>query len=174
LVPTASPVFQPLGNHHDRAAFSCSVEALDVYFRRYARQDVRSRAAAVWVLYDVAASRVAGYYTLSAFGIQPHAIPQEFLKKLPHYDPLPAILLGRLAVDSRYRRQRYGEMLLLDALRRSWEQSAIIGAVAMIVDAKDDPARAFYEHYDFIRVLDDEYRLYLPMKAIESMVRGDG
>ncbi len=170
-MPTAQSVFQPLGNHHDRAAFSCGVEALDAYFQRYARQDVRSRAAAVWVLYDAAASRVAGYYTLSAFSIQPQAIPPEFLKKLPHYDPLPAILLGRLAVDSRYRGLQYGEMLLLDALRRGWEQSATIGAVAVIVDAKDDHARAFYEHYDFTRVLDDEYRLYLPMKTIESMVQ---
>ncbi|MDQ6604716.1 MAG: GNAT family N-acetyltransferase [Chloroflexota bacterium] len=173
-MPPAQPVFQPLGNHHDRVAFSCGVEALDTYFQRYARQDVRSRAAAVWVLYDEASAHVAGYYTLGAFSIRPQAIPQEFLKKLPRYDPLPAILLGRLAVDSRYRVRRYGEMLLLDALRRSWEQSAIIGAVAVIVDAKDDTARTFYEHYDFTRVLDDEYRLYLSMKTIERMVQGDG
>lgn len=172
-MPPAQPVFQPLGNHHDRGAFSCGVEALDTYFQRYARQDVRSRAAAVWVLYDQASSHVAGYDTLSAFGVRPHSIPAEFLKKLPHYDPLPAILLGRLAVDSRYRGRRYGEMLLLDALRRSWEQSAIIGAVAVIVDAKDDSARAFYQHYDFTPVLDDEYRLYLPMKTIERMMHGD-
>lgn len=173
-MPPAQPIFQPLGNHHDRAAFACGVEALDTYFQRYARQDVRSRAAAVWVLYDTASSHVAGYYTLSAFGIQPHALPPDVLKRLPHYDPLPAILLGRLAVDSRYRGRRYGEMLLLDALRRSWEQSAVIGAVAVIVDAKDDPARAFYEHYGFMRVLDDAYRLYLPMKTIEHMVHSDG
>lgn len=172
-MPPSRPIFQPLGNHHNRAAFSCGVEALDTYFQRFASQDVRSRAAAVWVLYDEPAASVAGYYTLSAFGIQPQAVPPEFLKRLPRYDPLPAVLLGRLAVDSRSRGQRYGEKLLLNALARSWEQSAIIGAVAVIVDAKDDAARAFYERYDFTRVLDNEYRLYLPMKTIEKMMHGD-
>lgn len=72
----------------------------------------------------------------------------------------------------RYARQ--GEMLLFDALWRSWEQSAIISAVTVIVDAKNDPARAFYEYYDFTPVLDDEYHLYLSMKTIEHMVQSDG
>lgn len=170
----ARPIFQPLGTHHDRTALTCGVEALDTYFRRYASQDVRSKAAAVWVLYDEAAAHVVGYYTLSAFGIQPQAIPPDFLKRLPRYDLIPAVLMGRLAVDSRYRGQRYGEMLLLDALARSWEQSGIIGAVAVIVDAKDDAARAFYERYDFTRVVDNDYRLHLPMSTIEKMVLGDG
>jgi hypothetical protein len=56
-------------------------------------------------------------------------------------------------------------------MRRSWEQGAVIGAVAVVVDAKDDATRAFYERYGFFRDLDNGYRLYLPMKTVEQLTR---
>lgn len=170
-MPVTHPVFQPLDSHHDRAAFSCVVVALDTYFRLYAGQDVRNRAAAVWVLWDETAALIVGYYTLSACGIQAQSLPPALAKKFPKYPLLPGSLLGRLAVDTRYRRQGFGELLLLDAMRRSWEQGAVIGAVTVVVDAKDDATRAFYERYGFFRDLDNGYRLYLPMKTVEQLTR---
>jgi GNAT superfamily N-acetyltransferase len=148
------------------------VESLDRYFREHAGQDVRTKIAAVFVLYDNETETIVGFYTLRAFGIHPQSLPPDVLRRLPRYDLLPASLLGRLAVDTRYRRQGFGELLLLDALRRSWEQSAVIGAMAVVVDAKDDAARTFYERYGFRRFLDAEYRLYLPMRTVEQTLRG--
>jgi len=119
-----------------------------------------------YVLVDTATGGIVGYYTLSTFSIVPTSLPQGMAKKLPTYEAFPAILLGRLAVDRRYRGQGFGEILLVDALRRSLESTRQVAAMAVIVDAKDDAARAFYERYGFMRVVDDEYRLFLPMATV--------
>ena len=160
--------FEPLGSHHDRAAFSCGVEALDRYLHQQAGQDMRRHIAAVFVLNDAEASAIVGYYTLSATAVLATGLPPDVTKRLPRYPELPAVLLGRLAIDIRYRGHRFGELLLIDALHRcrAVEQ---IAAMAVVVDAKDDAARTFYERYGFRRFVDDEYRLFLPMATIVQM-----
>lgn len=160
---------EPLGPRHDRAAFSCGVEPLDRYFHQQAGQDVSRKLAAVYVLHDTATARVAGYYTLSAISIEPASLPEEVARRLGRYPVFPAILLGRLAVDRRYRGRRLGQLLLLDALHRSLRLSTEIGAMAVVVDAKDDAARAFSEHHQFQRFQDDASRLFLPMRTIAQL-----
>jgi GNAT superfamily N-acetyltransferase len=162
-------VIEPLGQQHDRAAFSCGVAELDRYLREQAGQDVRRSATAVWVLHDTRASSVAGYYTLSAFSIEFASLASDLARRLPRYPILPAILLGRLAVDLRYRGQRLGEVLLFDALRRALDLTRQLGAVAVVVDAKGEAARAFYERYDFTRMKDQEFRLYILMATVVEM-----
>lgn len=156
----------PLNDRHDRSSFSCGVEALDRYFREQARQDQRRRLGAVFVLVDEASSVVAGFYTLSACQVDPQSLPSDLARRLPRR-PAPATLLGRLAVDRRYRNQGIGSALLSDALSRALLASASVGSMAVIVDAKDDAARAFYEHFGFQSLEDDRYRLFLPMATIE-------
>jgi GNAT superfamily N-acetyltransferase len=158
-----------LGRQHDRTAFSCGVDALDRYFQQQAGQDQRRSVAIPYVLVDVATGRVAGYYTLSTFSIVPERLPEALVRKLPRYDVLPAILVGRLAVDQRYRGQRLGGALLIDALRRCLGISREVGAIGVVVDAKDDSARSFYEHYGFIRLPDQPYCLFLPMTLVEKL-----
>jgi hypothetical protein len=160
-------VVEPLGDH-DRAAFSCGVEALDRYLRQQATQDMRRRVAAVFVLRTVASPAILGYYTLSATGVQPADLPPEVTRRLPRYDSFPATLIGRLAVDRLT--QGLGKVVLLDALARSLRQSAEIAALAVVVDALSDAARRFYEHFGFQLFLDREDRLYLPMKTIEQLL----
>ena len=155
---------------HDRAGFSSGNDALDRYFREQAGQDQKRRLSAIFVLYDAGNDIVAGYYTLSACEIEPRALPNEIAKRLPRR-PLPATLVGRLATDLRYRGQALGGMLLVNALTRAVNASRGIGAMAVIVDAKDDPARGFYEHYGFRRFVDDPYRLFLPMADAERVAR---
>jgi ribosomal protein S18 acetylase RimI-like enzyme len=157
-----------LSQSHDRAAFSSGKDDLDRYFREQAGQDQRRRLSAVFVLYDVANDIVAGYYTLSACEIEPRSLPNEMAKRQPRR-PVPATLIGRLATDLRYRGQRLGEMLLVNALTRAANASRGIGAMAVIVDAKDDQARGFYERYGFQRFADDPYRLFLPMSDAERV-----
>lgn len=158
---------QPLGSHHNRVDFFCGVEPLDRYLHKQAGQDARKYFAAPFVLVDKISGRVAGYYTLSATSINIGDLPVEIAKKLPKYPVAPAILLGRLAVDQNYRAQGLGEILLMDAFERSLRSG--IAAMAVVVDAKDDQARSFYEHYEFIRFPDYPNRLFLPMTTIAKL-----
>lgn len=158
--------FEPLGKRHNREAFSCGVEALDRYFREQAGQDRDRLVAAVWVLHDADDERVVGFYTLSMNRVALESVPDDLRRKLTRYPDQPVALLGRLAVDKQSRGQGFGEKLLMDALRRAHASTAQVAAVAVIVDAKDDTARAFYEGYGFSRLLDNEFRLFLPMGTI--------
>ncbi|HAA30222.1 MAG TPA: GNAT family N-acetyltransferase [Cyanobacteria bacterium UBA8553] len=160
-------LIEPLGSHHNRAVFSCGVEPLDVYFKRQAGQEARKRIAAPFVLIDKNSNTIAGYYTLSSIGINLGDLPPEITKKLPKYPLLPATLLGRLAVDKNYQGKKLGETLLLDALYRSLKNE--IASMAVVVDAKDDKARTFYEHYGFIRFPVFSYRLFLTMTTIDKL-----
>ena len=165
-------VFEPLGDRHDRAAFSCGVGAHDRYLKQQAGQDLRRHVAAVFVAHEAASPAIAGYHTLSAFGIALASLPAEVTVRLPRYNPLPATLSGRLAVDQRYQGHGLGPQLLMDALERSLAATQQIASMAVVVDAKDDVARRFYERYDFNRYLEDDYRLYLPMKTVEQLIAG--
>lgn len=160
---------EPLGKHHNREAFSCGVEELDHYLHHHASQDARRRVATVWILYDTEDGSVAGYYTLSAFTVEPTSLSPQIARKLPRYPALPAMLIGRLAVALSHRGQGLGEILLVDALHRALQLSRQLGSIAVIVEAKDDNAAAFYEHYDFLRYENDPKHLYLPMQTIARM-----
>lgn len=160
---------EPLGKQHDRAAFSCGNDELDRYFREQATQDQRRGVSAAYVLIDASTESIAGYYTLSATAIEPHGLPPETFRRLPPYSTLPATLLGRLARDSHYRGSGVGQRLLADALARSLRVSQEIASIGVVVDAIDAAARVFYERYGFVRLLDDERRLILPMRTIERL-----
>lgn len=161
-------LIQPL-DKQDRAAFSCGVEPLDLYLKQQAGQDLRKRMAAPFVLVEEGSNTIIGYYTLSSTSIMFNELPTEITKKLPKYPNVPATLLGRLAVDQRYRHKRLGEMLLMDALYRSLQNE--IATVAVVVDAKDDKARSFYEYYDFIQFPNFPDRLFLLMDTIAKLFK---
>ncbi|NDJ26005.1 GNAT family N-acetyltransferase [Nostoc sp. B(2019)] len=159
-------LIEPL-DKQDRAAFSCGVEPLDRYLKQQAGQDARKRMAAPFVLIEKSSSAVVGYYTLSSTTIIFGELSTEITKKLPKYPNVPATLLGRLAVDKKYRGRRLGEMLLMDALHRSFYNE--IATIAVVVDVKDDQARSFYEHFDFIQFPNFPYRLFLLMDTIAKV-----
>ncbi len=160
---------EPLGGHHPRAAFSSGVTALDRYFREQAGQEMRRRAAVVYVLVERSTGAPAGYYTLSATSIDVTAFLAELARRLPRYPRLPATLIGRLAVDTHHRGQGLGKGLLLDALARSYHLSRQLGALAVVVDAKDEAAARFYVHFGFQRLADETNRLFLAMAAIAEL-----
>ncbi len=108
---------EPLGPHHDRASFSCGEPSLDHYIRRQASKDTRRRVTRVFVTPGIPPERVAGYYTLSAASFEKNNLPAELATRLPHY-PVPAAVIGRLAVDLRSQGSGLGEALLLDAIHR--------------------------------------------------------
>ena len=161
-------VIEPLGPRHGRASFSCGKPALDSYIRRQASQDARRRVAQVFVATEESSEEIAGFYTLSAASFEKDELPANLAKRLPHY-PVPAVVIGRLAVDLGHRGCRLGEFLLLDAVRRVARASTAIAVYAIVVDAKNDSARAFYERYGFIPFPSAPRHLFLPMQTLEKL-----
>lgn len=155
-----------LGPQHDRAAFESGVEPLDRYFRTQAGQDARKHMAAPFVLV-LPDGAVGGYYTLSAMAVNVGEWPEATIRKLPRYPLIPATLLGRLAVDRRHQGRGYGRFLLADALHRAL--SSEIASFAVIVDAKDEAARRFYERESFLAFPEQQMRLFRPMADIRRL-----
>ncbi|MSP82574.1 MAG: GNAT family N-acetyltransferase [Alphaproteobacteria bacterium] len=153
--------FEPLGRHHDRRAFACGEPALDDYLKSRASQDVRRDVARVFVAVPPGTGDVAGYYTLGAFTIGLDRIPEEFARGLPPYGDLPAALIGRLARDLRWRGERVGELLLTDAIGRVLDATSRLAIHAIVVDAKNDTAAAFYRSFGFRPQVSRPNRLFL-------------
>lgn len=163
---------EPLSSAHDRSSFASGSEPLDRYLREQASQDIKRRVATCFVAVEIGDSRVAGYYTLAAAGVALSNLSEEVAKKLPRYPVVPAALLGRLAISKDWQGKGLGSALVADALLRTARTE--LGVFAMLVDAKDEAACRFYEHFGFKRLIDHERRLMLPMatalRQIESKV----
>jgi predicted GNAT family N-acyltransferase len=159
---------EPLGKAHQRAAFSCGNAALDNYLRTQASQDVAKHVAVYFVL-TPDGKTVVGFYTLSQYAVDLVKLPEEIAKKLPKYRKVPATLLGRLAVSESFKGQKLGECLLLDALHRCLRDSGEVASAVVVVDAKNEAARRFYEHFEFMSLPETPGRLFLPMKTIEKL-----
>jgi predicted GNAT family N-acyltransferase len=158
---------EPLGSH-DRAAFSCGTPELDAYLKTRASQEVEKHLAAVFVL-TPDGKTIAGFYTLSQHSVDLDEIPEGISRKLTRYNEVPVTLLGRLARSLDYRGKGVGEKLLLDALRRSLENSREIASWSVVVDAQDENAVAFYKSFGFIEFPNTPNRLFLPTVTIEDM-----
>ena len=159
-----------LNDHHHKANFSCGVDSLDRYLTQEAGQHKRKRVAATYVLTYNEAPEIIGYYTLSSTSVDLGLLPEKIGKKFPRYPMLPATLLGRLAIDKNYQGKNYGELLLIDALKRSFEASGQVGSIAIIVDAESDSVINFYKKYGFILLSACKNKLFLPMKSIEQLL----
>ena len=147
---------------HDRTGFSCGVEALDNYFKKQVTQDMRRRISACYVAVDDDSKCLAGYYTLAAGAVALSDLPEAIVKRLPRYPSVPVARLGRLAVDRNYQGQKLGAALLWDAYDRA--ARAELMTYALIVDAKDDKAKAFYEYFGFFSFGSLPLQLMLPLK----------
>ena len=155
----------PLDKSHDRKAFACGQAELDDWFRRRASQDERRNLARVFVAVDQALG-VVGFYSLSAFTLALEDLPADLAGRLPRYDAIPAALIGRLARDLRVRGQSVGELLLADAVRRILGVGGSLAVFAILVDAKDDAARAFYASFGFKAFPSRPNRLFRPASAM--------
>lgn len=162
------PRFEVLGAQHDRTGFACGKAALDDYFQRQITQDARRNLATPFVMV-MPDGAIGGFYTLSSTALRLAELPATTTKRLPRYPLVPAVLIGRLALDHRYHGQGWGSFLLLDALRRC--VTSDIASFAVVVDAIDDEARAFYLHASFLPLLDSQYRLFRRLSDIEALFR---
>ena len=158
----------PLDLDTDRSAFGCGVEPLDRYFKTQVSQDIKRRVTACFTALD-ASGRVAGYYTLASASILLTDLSESLAKKLPRYPNVPAVRMGRLAVDQDFKGKGLGAALLADALRRA--VTAEIAAYAFVVDAKDESAAEFYAHHGFRATADNPLFLYLPLATVKDLVK---
>lgn len=131
----------------DRAGFQSNSEPLDRYFHTQVGQDIRRRVTTCYIAIHTITEALAGYYTLSAADIPITDVPEDMTKRLPRYPTIPVVRLGRLAVDHQFREMGLGGALLFDAVQRAGRSE--IAMHAMIVEAKDDGAEAFYRHHGF-------------------------
>jgi len=151
----------------DRSTFDCGVDALNRYFRTQVSQDIKRRVTACFTALDKSV-RIAGFYTLASASIDLSGLPEKLAKKLPRYPSVPAVRMGRLAVDQNFRGEGLGAALLADALRRA--ATAQIAAYALVVDAKDESAAKFYAHHGFIALADDPLCLFLPLATVKDLI----
>lgn len=158
-------------DRHDRASFTSGEASLDRYVLRQATQDIRRGLCVAYVYAEVATGRILGYYTLSAWSIQPEGLPFSVTRRLPRYDAYPASLIGRLAVDEDFQGRRVGSKLVADALRRSSEPAESLGILAVVVDALDERAAAYYRRFGFAPFEDDELRLFMTIAEVNRIVR---
>jgi len=163
-------VIEPLGKH-DRADFSCGAASPDDWFRQRASQDERRNIARVFVAVN-GDGRVVGFYSLSSFTITLTDLPPEQAKRLPRYDAIPAALIGRLARDLKVRGEGVGDLLLADAIRRVLDASRSLAIFAIVVDAIDERAAAFYRDFGFLPFPTRPLRLFMPASdAAEAAAR---
>lgn len=150
-------------DRHDRASFACGVPVLDRYLAEQASQDARRRVARCFVAAH--GTRVLGFYTLAATNVALSGLPPETVSKLPRYAALPAVLIGRLAVALDARGEGIGGLMLMDATARVLASD--IAAYALLVDAKDEAAAAFYRHHGFMDLQQQLRTLFLPLATAE-------
>jgi ribosomal protein S18 acetylase RimI-like enzyme len=167
-VSTYPFVVEPLGKQ-DRSAFSCGVEALDRYFHTQVTQDMRRQFAACYVAIDVATGVCAGYYTLSAADVLVTDLSSEMARKLPRYPAVPVARLGRLAIHRAFQGRKLGSALLFNAALRAARSE--VAVFALIVDAKDENAAAFYRHHGFQSFGSVPRQLVAPIATFKQVIR---
>jgi len=159
---------EKLERSHAVDTFDCGQDALNRYLRRYAFPNQQASAAQTYLGLNDA--EVVGFYTLAVGEVAFEGAASRLKQGLARH-PVPVMLLARLAVDLRYQGQGVGAGLLKDAILRTLNAANIAGIRALIVHAKDDTARAFYERYDFVSSPSDPLHLFALIKDLRTATR---
>jgi GNAT superfamily N-acetyltransferase len=163
----ASLRFEKLNRNHVIEGFDCGREPLNRFLIRFALQNQQAGASQTYVL--LADDAIAGYYTLAVGQVEHDDAPPRLTKGLARH-PVPIMLLARLAIASSWQGKGLGAGLLKDAMLRTMQAAEIAGIRAFAVHAKDEQARAFYEHFDFVPSPTDPYHLFRLLKDIRGLL----
>lgn len=162
---------EPLDRRHRLEGFDCGEPALDEWLGKHACAANASGAARVLVVTtDDDPETVVGYYALAAAHVEPADATERARKGQPSRRPVPAVLLARLAVDRRHQGAGLGRSLLQDVLLRCVEAADAIGIRALLVHAKNERAKAWYERYGFEESPTDPLHLLMLMKDVRGFV----
>ncbi len=158
---------EPIGPEHEREQFNCGEPALDVFLKTRARKHREQNLSSTFVAVGTGSVAVAGYYTLAERLIAFDDMPPALVRRLPRH-PLPAILLGRFAVDLAHQRKGLGRLLLVDALCTSVAAADLVGVFAVLLDAKNERAKAWYQRHGFTPLPSKPLQLFMPIDAIRK------
>jgi GNAT superfamily N-acetyltransferase len=159
------PRIEKLQAAHILDAFDCGQESLNRYLKRYALANQRANGAQTYL--GLSGDDIIGFYSLVVGHVIYDDAPERLTKGLSR-NPVPVMLLARLAVDLGWQGKGVGTGLLRDAMQRTLQVADIAGVRAFLVHAKGDAARAFYEHFDFAPSPTDPYHLYLLVSDIRK------
>jgi len=169
---TAPFRLEPPSEKHERSLFRCGEGALDRYFQTQVTQDTRRHIATCFVAVEATTSTIAAYYTISAASIPLVDLPQDETKRLPRYPTVPAVRIGRLAVDQRFQGRGLGAALLADAAARALKADA--AAFTLLVDAKNEQGIAFYQRFGFRTLSSQARTLFLPLATARKVLLREG
>ncbi len=159
---------EPLSKDHDRETFDCGEESLNVFLKRFARQNAEKGLGRTFVAVKSDDPKIYGYYTLSSNSFGFELVPEN----LPRY-PVPVVHLGRLAVDMSVRGERLGEALLFHAFEQAVKIAELLGIYAVEVYALNEKARQFYLKFGLTELKDDRSHLYLTIRQIKKVLASD-
>lgn len=162
------PRIEKLAATHKLSEFDCGVVALNRFLQQHALNSQRADSALTYV--TLVGEAVAGYLSLVVGSVEFDDAPERLAKGMPRH-PVPVMILARLAVDRRFAGRSLGSAMLRDALRRTIMVSEIAGVRGLVVHAKNDDARSFYEHFGFTTFKDKPLTLFKLMKDIRLMRR---
>lgn len=148
-------------------AFDCGNAALNQFLQRYALVNQKANSAQTYVCCED--QDVVGFYSLTVGSIDPEAAPPRVTKGLARH-PVPVMILARLAVDKAHQRKGLGQALLKDALLRTAQAADIAGIRCLLVHAKDDMAKQWYEGWEFETSPTDPYHLFLMLKDLKALL----
>ncbi len=161
---------EPISKKHDREAFDCGDEALNEFFRRYARKSHERGGAKTFLAIADADKIILGFYSLSPASVDHARTPEVARRGLARYE-VPGFRLARLAVDRRWQGQGLGGQLLLAGGRRCLRVAAEVGGVVLVIDAKNERVARWYASYGAMPLLDAPLTLLLPLGTIEVALR---
>jgi GNAT superfamily N-acetyltransferase len=162
------PRIEKLRRDHRVDPFDCGQEALNRFLIRYAFQNQQAEASQTYLA--LVGNEVVGFYTLAVAQVEYDDAPQRLGKGLARH-PIPLMLLARLAIATGWQGKGLGSGLLKDAMLRTVQAAEIAGIRAMAVHAKDDDARAFYEHFGFVAAPTDPYHLFVLLKDVRAVLK---
>jgi GNAT superfamily N-acetyltransferase len=166
--------FEAISRRHDRRSFDCGDQDLNVYLSRYARQNHEGGGARTFVAVDAGEERrVLGYYSISPASVRSDRVPPEFAQGRGGY-PLPVYLVARLAVDLSVQGQGLGRRLLFDAGARAITVAREVGGSALLIDAKNQRAAAWYMRFGASPLLDEPLSLLLPLTVVAVALERSG
>jgi ribosomal protein S18 acetylase RimI-like enzyme len=177
---TARPTIEPFDpQKHDRAAFSCGIEQVDNYFKKTVNKLAKSDNVRVNVMVAPDGGLI-GFYAINAHSVHYSELPKKFARSSPGHGNIPAAYISMIGRDERYRGDRYGSDLLVDALRRIAHAAEAMGVAVVMLDVLDcgDPDRvarrkALYESFGFISMPSSELRMFLPISTVRSIIDGE-
>lgn len=161
-------VISALSSNVDKENFDCGNESLNNYIKCLASQDVKRKISVVYTA--TVGGDFVGFYSLSAISVEAIELPKNIAKKLPRY-PISAAIIGRLAVDINSQGNGLGGILLIDAIKKSIKAGEFLAIHSIIVDAKDESAKKFYEHYGFLPLQTSPMRLFLSVETAKEIMK---